>query len=253
MNIIIIDDEPKIRKGMSNLFGGHPGWQTEAFASAESALAYLYTHEVDVIVTDIQMPGMLGLDMLEKLREVNREVPVIILSGYSRFEYARRAIDLGVRKYLTKPTSAEEIQQVLEQIEAELSARRDSIQTRVAHTLDKPVSNLLILRALEHIDNHYQKKLSLKDVASALYISPNYLSELFKKTTGSTFSEYLQDVRMEKSKCFLEDISYRIGDVSKLVGFSDSRYFSSTFRRKYHMTPMEYRSRVAQREGRELP
>ncbi len=253
MNIIIIDDEPKIRKGLCKLLACRPGWEVEAFSTAESALGYLYTHEVDAVITDIQMPGMLGLDMIEKLREVNYGVAVIILSGYSRFEYAQRAINLGVRKYLTKPTSAEEIQQALEQIEAELSAQRESIRTRVSIALDKPIHNLLILRALEYIENRYQSKLSLKEVAGALYISPNYLSELFKKTTGSNFSDYLLDLRMEKSKLFLADISHRIADVSKLVGFSDPRYFSSAFRRKYHMTPMEYRNRVAARGEGESP
>lgn len=254
MNIIIIDDEPKIRKGMSKMLGMHQGWSVvNACADAESALSFIYENQVDVIITDIQMPGMHGLDMIERIRRVNGDIPVIILSGYSRFDYAQRAIELGVKKYITKPTSPDEINQALEQVEAELHERVKTIQTKV-----KPVEgirtteNLLILRAAEYIEGHYQEKLTLKDIAGVLYISPNYFSELFKKTTGVNFSDYLSDVRMEASKRCLLDVRYKIGDISKLVGFSDASYFSSSFRRKYGMTPLEFRNRYAASEG-EIP
>ena len=247
MNIIIVDDEPKIRKGLGRLLGLREGWIVSgAFAEAESALAFLYENEVDVIITDIQMPGMQGLDMVHHIREVNREIPVIIISGYSRFDYAQRAIELGVRKYITKPTSPEEITQTLEQIEQELSARAEALRRTVASPEGTvPVQNLLILRAIEYIERNYPSKLTLKDASNALYISPNYLSELFKRTVGQNFSDYLNDVRMERSRLYLADVSRKIGDVSELVGFSDARYFSSAFRKKYGMTPLDYRNKFA--------
>lgn len=247
MNIIIVDDEPKIRKGLGRLLSQREGWVVSgAFEEAHSALSFLYENEVDVIITDIQMPGMQGLDMVHKIREINREIPVIIISGFSRFDYAQRAIELGVRKYITKPTAPEEITQTLEQIETELSARTEALQRAVIPPEGAaPVQNLLILRAIEYIEQHYRGKLTLKDAASALFISPNYLSELFKKTTGQNFSDYLNDVRMEHSRQYLADVSRKIGDVSELVGFSDARYFSSAFRKKYGMTPLEYRNKFA--------
>ncbi len=247
MNIVIVDDEPKIRKGLGKLLGQHEGWIIAGvFEEAQSALSFLYENDVDVILTDIQMPGMQGLDMVHKIREVNREIPVIIISGFSRFDYAQRAIELGVRKYVTKPTSPEEITQTLEQIDQELSRRAEALRQAVVPTEgSNPVQNLLILRAMEYIERNYPEKLSLKDAASALYISPNYLSELFKKTTGQNFSDYLNDVRMERSRVYLADVSRKIGDISELVGFSDARYFSSAFRKKYGITPLEYRNKFA--------
>ncbi len=240
MKIIIIDDEPKIRKGLSKILDTHPGWSVlGAFSEADSAISFVQENPVDVVITDIHMPGMTGLDMIAKLKESCKKVCFIILSGYGRFEYAQRAIDLEVKKFLTKPTSPEEVTQALEQIEAEIIQKTPSILAQ------KPTSNLLILRAKEYIDLNYRRKFSLKDVAAALYISPNYLSDLFKRHTGMNFSDYLLEVRMEKSREYLMDIHYKIGDISSLVGFSDARYFSSTFRKKYQMTPLEFRSRYA--------
>lgn len=239
MKIVIIDDEPKIRKGLSKIVQARTGWSVPAvFSEAESAIAYLKDNPVDVIITDIHMPGTTGLDMIEELKKTCKNTSFIILSGYGRFEYARRAIDLGVKKFITKPTSPEEVTQALEQIEAELPEEVSTLG-------QKPTSNLLILRAKEYIDRNYRKKFTLKDVSTELYISPNYLSDLFKKHTGMNFSDYLMEVRMEKSKQYLLDVRYKVSDISALVGFSDARYFSSAFRKKYQMTPLEFRRRYA--------
>ncbi|MBQ8621557.1 MAG: response regulator [Oscillospiraceae bacterium] len=240
MKIIIIDDEPKSRKGLGKILNMHPGWTVlDTFAEGESAIRFLTENPVDVVITDIHMPGMTGLDMIARIRETNKKLSFVILSGYGRFEYAQRAIDLGVKKFLMKPTSPEEVTQALEQIESEMTDRAPSILAQ------KPTNNLVIMRAKEYIDLNYRKKFTLTDMANALYISPNYLSDLFKKHTGMKFSDYLLEVRMEKSKEYLMDIQYKVGDISALVGFSDARYFSSTFRKRYGMSPLEFRNRYA--------
>jgi two-component system response regulator YesN len=251
VHILIIDDEPKIRKGLERLLSQHERWSVAAFPDAPSALRHLYENEVDAVITDIQMPEVSGLDMIEKLRKVNREIPVLILSGYSRFDYAQRAIELGVRKYLTKPTDPQELVDALEEIERELDARADRIREKVEDPEKGEIRNLLVLRAVEYLEEHYAGHVSLGEVAGALYISPNYLSELFGRTMGVRFSEYLLKVRMEKSKTYLADARYKISDVTQLVGFTDARYFSSTFKKLYQMTPMEYRNRYAGRSEAE--
>ena len=68
-------------------------------------MEYLKGGQADVIITDIKMPRMSGLDLIYKIRAVNAEVDVIIVSGYTNFSYAQRAIELGVTRYLTKPTN----------------------------------------------------------------------------------------------------------------------------------------------------
>ena len=119
MKIVIIDDEPKIRKGLSKIVDIHPGWDVlGTFAEAESAMAFLRENPADVVITDIHMPGLSGLDMIEQMKEICKNVSFVILSSYGRFDYAQRAIDLGVKKFLTKPTSPEEITKALTQIGA---------------------------------------------------------------------------------------------------------------------------------------
>ena len=137
MTIFIVDDEPKIRNGMGKLLSAHPRWQVQTFADAKSALHRLYEGEADVIITDIQMPDVSGLDMIESVRQVNKTVPILILSGYSRFDYAQRAIESGVRKYLTKPTDPVDLIAALEQIERELYTMHDFPLSRFRETLEQ--------------------------------------------------------------------------------------------------------------------
>ena len=95
---------------------------------------------------------------------------------------------------------------------------------------------------MDYIALNYSGKVSLKEIAQELYLSPNYLSELFKRHTGKNISEYITQFRLERARRYLQQPEYKIGDVAELVGFSDQRYFSSMFKRQYGMTPNEYRN-----------
>ena len=171
MTIFIVDDEPKIRNGMGKLLSAHLRWQVQTFADAKSALHRLYEGAADVIITDIQMPDASGLDMIEAVRQVNKTVPILILSGYSRFDYAQRAIESGVRKYLTKPTNPVDLIAALEQIEQEQSEQIQRLQRQAQKEPDlKPVDNLLVLRAIEYLQAHYAERIGLAQTAQALYI-----------------------------------------------------------------------------------
>ena len=127
MKLMIVDDEPKIRNGLLKLLGAREGWQvTGVFEDALSALTALYDDEADVIVTDIKMPEVSGLELIRQIRERNQDIHIVILSGHSNFAYAQKAIELGVTRYLLKPTNPRELIAVLEGIEKELNQGREA-------------------------------------------------------------------------------------------------------------------------------
>lgn len=236
MRAVVVDDEPKIRKGLSGLIERAKGWEVAgSFDDAKEALEFLRRHEIELTVTDIRMPQVSGLDLIYQIREVNQRMDIVIVSGYSDFSYAQRAIELGVKRYLTKPTNPVEVFRLLEEIRSrrELGERKGETEP----------ANQLTERVQRYIEENYSHKLGLKEIAEKMYISPNYLCNLFKCNTGCTVTEYISEYRIARAKELLQDVRYRINDVAKLVGFSDSQYFSSTFKHSTGMTPTEYRNR----------
>lgn len=238
MKILIIDDEPKIRNGLSNLLTRREGWEVAgAYENAADALKYLAVNQVDVMITDIKMPEISGLELIARIRERDKKTAIIILSGYSNFQFAQRAIELGVSRYLTKPTNPRELICVLEETEKKLGGKQEKEED------SGKIPNLFVQKAADYIKLNYSEKISIKEIADQLYLSPNYLSELFKKHTGKTISEYLTEYRLEKACQLLDHAEYRVGDVSGMAGIHDGRYFSNMFKKKYGMTPTEYRNR----------
>ncbi|MCI7737900.1 MAG: response regulator [Lachnospiraceae bacterium] len=240
MDLVIIDDEPKIRNGLSHMLARHIAWNVVAtFEDAISALEYLDDHHVDVIITDIKMPEMNGLEMIARLREKNLETYVIIISGYGNFQFAQQAIELGVFRYMLKPTNPRELIQVLEKVEELRQKKEDDLTEEKVE-----VGNLLVMKAVEYIEKNYACKISVKDIASHLYVTPNYLSNLFKQHTGENISTYITDYRLKKSRDYLKRPEYSIAEIAELIGIGNARYFSNIFKKKYGQTPSEYRNKM---------
>ncbi len=236
MEIVIIDDEPKIRNGLKHLLDKQEGWTVSGvFENAADALGFFSRHNTDVIITDIKMPEINGLEMIARLRERNMDAEVIIISGYPDFRFAQQAIELGVLRYMVKPTNPRELLQVLKSVERKSS--------KPAKKTEEPVHNLLVKKAVDYIEGHYGEKISVKEMAENLYVTPNYLSELFKRHTGKNISVYITDVRLEKAQEYLTLPECNVASISERIGIGNSRYFSNLFKKKYGMTPSEYRNK----------
>lgn len=121
MRILIVEDEVMIREGLAKLIKSHTGHTVAGEASnGQEGLILALRLRPELVITDIRMPVMDGLQMIEKLHDMNLNTRAVILSGYSEFEYAKKAIYYGVEDYLLKPLAAEDIVDVLERIEKKM-------------------------------------------------------------------------------------------------------------------------------------
>lgn len=121
MRILIVEDEIKIREGMAKLISAHTTHKVIGEAqSGQEGIDMVLRFRPDLVITDICMPKMDGLEMIEKLRDQNVHMHIVILSGYSEFEYAKKAIQFGVDDYLLKPLAAEDIKELLRKIERKI-------------------------------------------------------------------------------------------------------------------------------------
>ena len=99
----------------------------------------------------------------------------------------------------------------------------------------------IITGVVSYIRNNYMHRITLDDTSAHVYLSPSYLSKIFKEEMQTTFNSYLNSVRVEKSKTILLSNSLSISEVSDLVGFADQSYFNKVFKKHVGMTPKKYR------------
>ncbi len=97
---------------------------------------------------------------------------------------------------------------------------------------------------VEYINNYYMNNISLQDVAELVQLNQSYLSNIFKKENGISFKEYLTEVRIKKAKHFLKTTNYKLNDISKMVGYNDTKNFLKMFKKYVGVTPLDYRKLV---------
>ncbi|MDO5422947.1 MAG: response regulator [Eubacteriales bacterium] len=277
-SLLVIDDEQYAVDGVTQAID----WASEGITSvygansAEEAREILEQHPIHVIVCDIEMAEESGLDFLKWLREEGHTAKLIFLTAYARFEYAKESVALGAAEYLIKPVDhavlRETVADALESWKEE--AKRQS-QLRDYETIcaklskeelkklldpfqdqpeliPEPLSNNLILRVKEYIDQNIEGDLNRETIAGQVFLNASYLSRLFRKETGEKLSDYIVRVRMEHAKELLAQTGEKVTFIAQRLGYSNDSYFIKTFRSSVGMTPHEYRKRSRKKEREEI-
>jgi two-component system response regulator YesN len=212
----------------------------------------------DILITDIRMPLMSGLELLERLNEDKIKLKTIILSGYDDFCYAQKAIRYGAVDYLLKPCRAQEIlgavlkaiqeiknehynDKLIENIQNHIEKKTALNEQDEIYKRDNKKRKMFVESAINYIKLNYAAEISLQKVAEAIYITPGYLSSLFKQELDINFVDYIHKYRIQKAMELLKDIHYKNYEVANMVGYSDEKYFYQMFKKYYGITPNEYR------------
>lgn len=261
--LIIVDDEQEVREGLVELID----WTSIGFrvmqcmADGREAMAYLQTNDVDVVLTDIKMTFVSGLELAKFIHDTKRSIRVVLLSGYQEFHLAQEAIRYQVVHYLLKPTEVDEMIDIFQSIYNELEETKtkvdmqsefnrhygkrlqESVPAGMAGT-SAAAEKANIRKAKQYILEHHASDISLSSVAERVGLSTVYLSKLFKQESGENFSDYLTRVRIEKAKEYLKDPHYKIYEISELIGYKNLKHFYKLFRKFTGFTPSEYRDMI---------
>lgn len=223
--IVIVEDEFRIRQGLANLIN-KVDMGCRVIGEAENGyegLKMLRDMEPDIVITDIQMPKFDGLQMIEKAKEMGVECTFVILSGYADFEYARQGIRLGVKEYLLKPATISDVKTLLLKLTEDTQAKESEEEGREDYSV-------VIREMLHTMEESYGMRIGLDTFAEKFRMTPEYLSNLFAKETGMTFSNYLKKIRIEKAKELILNTDMKIYEVACSVGYPDQKYFSKVFK-----------------------
>lgn len=255
--VLIIDDEVFIREGMKQIIP----WKElgcELIGEAqngEEGIEKMIQYGADIVISDIRMPKKNGLEMIDEMKSINKNIQIIILTGFREFEYAQQAIRLGVLRFLLKPSKLDEIKEAISAAVSYLGQlpqrehyprdEQDSLeiedeQIKENEELDKP--QYLVKQAIDYINEYYNQKLDLQTVADELYVSTWHLCKVIKKQTGTNFVDLLNTARIENAKKLLLESNMKIYEIAETVGYTDTAYFSKIFKKITQVTPNEYRN-----------
>ncbi len=264
--VVIIDDEPIIVEGLSRSIQWK-NWQCEVVGTAssgEEGMELIDTVNPDILFSDICMPGMDGLTMIAAIKSQHPNMEITILTGFRDFDYAQRAIRLGVTRFLLKPSKTDELMEAVEKMTNNLAASHIYPDSRpvIADTPeltvkgenfpadqedvieDSPAGSFIVNNALQYMEENYMNKLKLSDVAEKCFVSQWHLSKLLNRYKEQSFSDILNNIRVEKAKAMLQNPTLRIGDVAEHVGFMDMAHFSRVFKKRVGVSANEYRNTV---------
>lgn len=240
--LIIVDDEDIVRAGLcKNInWAKYDFMVVKDLSNAADAVEAVQKFHPDMLLTDIQMPKHSGLDMIAALRKTHMNLPIVILSAYDQFSYAQEAISYGVCGYLLKPVEESQLDAVMEKVLNQLK-RQESNSALSQTTPEQMSSGDIIERAKKYIHENYTRKISQEDVAAHCYITPAYLSSLFKARLSCNFVDYVTAVKIKEAKYLLENSSYQVKEIAYRTGYEDYTYFCKVFKKTVGVSPLEYR------------
>lgn len=257
MKILIADDEGFERDILAEIIDkqfSHEVYIRMA-KNGRQALDIATLWAADIILMDIEMPGLTGIEAAKQIVAQRPECKIIFVTAYSLFTYAHEAVKLGACDYILKPVNAEDVaravRRAINQVEAQRqleAAAPGAQQLEATENSDK--ATMLMGKVQRYLQQNYMIcDISLDSVGGILNINASYLSVLFKRTLGVNFVDYLTELRMNAAKELLTDPMRSTAEVAGMVGYESANYFARAFKKKVGMTPTDYRRAVQHKEG----
>ena len=239
MKLLIVDDDAFIRAGITK----NINWDDYGIASIETAEDGLEAFETslwfkpDILLTDVKMPRIDGIELAKKVRENIPECKIIFMSAYSDKEYLKSAIRLSAVDYIEKPFRPSDLEEIIEKI--------TQLGTKESKQPPNDTSGAWIAQEIIKIINkeYANHELSIAYLCERLSLSHSYICVAFKKHMNKTINQYINECRIEMAKLHFGNTKLSFGEIAKQVGFSDQNYFAKVFKRLVKMTPSEFKNK----------
>ena len=253
--ILLVDDEPLITRTLGMLIEKElPEIEVFSVNSAAEALELLTRNRYDLVMTDVSMPRISGLELLEKIRATDPACYVIVLTAYSSFEYAYKAAQYEHVRFILK----------LEPPEFIIAAIRNGLETARRESMIRGAGSRPAIpesggdpspaepddipdRVNRYILEHFAEPISLAQIAEEFSYNNSYLSRIYKQKTHEGLNEHIIRVRMEAACRLLRESGLSVSEIAEKCGFQTAKYFITVFKRSRGMTPKAWRDRFGMR------
>ena len=183
-------------------------------------------------------------DAYKKVKVISQEkldIVVKLMFFMANFIVEKESLIILQKKLIQQHRKIAEANKQKDQWKKELRKAMPFIEMETSSNVEHSRHEKIIMEAKRFIESNFAKALNLKDVAEAVYLSPNYFSNLFKHYTNYTFHEYLMKIRIENAKKLLSRLDLNVSQVSNLVGYDDPNHFSKVFTKITGYSPQKYR------------
>ena len=249
--VLIVDDHPHLVESLQMTIPWEEFgiYELHTAFSGPEAVQILEKSVIDILVTDIRMPGMNGLELIGAAKDLQPHIQCMLLSGYAEFEFAQKAIELQTFRYLLKPVRTDEFISCLRELTGKLQAtvndntlQSQQPEPRIA---DKQAVQQRLLETIQNfVHENLDKDVTLTTIAEHVYLHPVYLSKVYKELSGVKLSDFIVATRMEKAKELLKGSHARIYEVCEAVGYRSTQHFITEFKKHTRMTPKQYRESI---------
>lgn len=244
ISVLIADDETTVRQYLAAVIR-RENLPVHTLLEADNgitALTVALEATPDLVFLDIRMPGQDGLETAKQLMREGFPGKVVIISAYSEFDYAQRALRAGATDYLLKPVKPADFTEII------LSVAQDASVPATLPLADAPSASLagtrqpaMVRSVLNHISGHLSAPLRLEDIAKAVHVSPWHLSRTFKRLTGKSIADSVRETRIERAKEILLTTDFSVTEIAGMVGFENAGYFATCFKQMAGASPTEFR------------
>jgi len=199
-------------------------------------------HKIDLMICDIEMPNVSGIDTLARLRADGITIPCIFLTCHAEFEYMRKAMQLSSSDYLLKPVNYKELASVLTNLTLQMDhISQDGKDAIPPAEVWKKMDRHIETEVRQYIRSHMMDEITVTDVANELFFNAQYLMRIFKNKTGCSLMEFITRERMLEAKKILIETSLPVKVVASMVGYADQAHFTRVFGKEFGISPTKLR------------
>jgi len=212
-------------------------------ASGYSEAAEQLCNPIDLALVDYHLPDLDGFEVFKAVRNVKTQMPVILMTGYSNKDLAIKALRAGFTDYIEKPICFRYLLNKLSKILGRCEVDADDEYPGAVENRDEFVMDGIAL----YVKENYREALSLEKAAKMAGMDRYKFCKAFKERFGKGYISYLNRIRLEKAAELLENFDLNVTDISNFIGFGCIDHFIRIFKKKYGVSPGEYRKKLKQR------
>ena len=252
--VVIVDDDPQLLSFISNIFVDI--YNVVAFNNAQEAIEYVKTHQIDLIITDLMMPGINGISLIKEIRADNTliHIPIVILSAKYTHEDKTEGISSGADAYISKPFSIKYIKSVVSRLlenKANLKHFYTSVVSNYVIENGNYVSNEdkeffdSFLKVIE--ENISKPSLSISDISKIMGVTTRMIYRKLENITDKKPAEFIKEYRYKYVDTLLLTTNLTIEEIMDKCGVGSRATFFKNFAKIYGTTPKKYRQNAIDR------